>query len=80
MHRPGSQSRSLKTRPLKTHYPFVQIDAIYLKVRENGHVESKELLVAVGINEEGHREVIGFILLIVKLEIVEEHSLITSKN
>jgi transposase-like protein len=53
---------AFKTRPLKAHYPFVQVDAIYLKVRENGRVESKGLLVAVGINEEGYREIIGFSL------------------
>ena len=51
---------AFKTRPLKAHYPFVQVDAIYLKVRDNGRVESKGLLVAVGINEEGYREIIGF--------------------
>lgn len=44
----------------KVHYPFMQVDAIYLKVRENGHVESRGLLVAVGIYEEGYREIIGF--------------------
>ncbi len=53
---------AFKTRPLKAHYPFVQVDALYLKVRENGRVESKGLLVAVGINEEGYREIIGFSL------------------
>ncbi len=52
--------KAFKTRPLKAHYPFIQVDAIYLKVRENGRVESKGLLVAVGINENGHREIIGF--------------------
>ena len=51
---------AFKTRPIKTHYPFVQVDAIYLKVRGNGRVASKGLLVAVGINEEGCREIIGF--------------------
>ncbi|HZJ57055.1 MAG TPA: IS256 family transposase [Clostridia bacterium] len=51
---------AFKTRPLKAHYPFVQVDAIYLKVRENGRVASKGLLVAVAINENGYREIIGF--------------------
>lgn len=52
--------KAFKTRPLKAQYPFIQVDAIYLKVRENGRVASKGLLVAVGINEEGYREIIGF--------------------
>jgi putative transposase len=51
---------AFKTRPLEPHYPFIQVDAIYLKVRENSRVQSKGLLVAVGINEEGYREIIGF--------------------
>jgi putative transposase len=51
---------AFKTRPLEAHYPFIQVDAIYLKVRENSRVQSKGLLVAVGINEEGYREIIGF--------------------
>lgn len=49
-----------KTRPLKDHYPFILVDAIYLKVRENDHVKSRGLLIAVGINKNGNREIIGF--------------------
>lgn len=49
-----------QTRPLENHYPFLLVDAIYLKVRINNRVQSRALLVAIGINEEGHREVIGF--------------------
>jgi len=51
---------AFKTRPLEKHYPFVLVDAIYLKVREDGRVQSRGLLVAIGINEDGHREIIGF--------------------
>ncbi len=49
-----------RTRPLENHYPFLMVDAIYLKVRENGRVQSKGLLIALGISETGHREIIGF--------------------
>lgn len=49
-----------KTRPLKNHYPFILVDAIYLKVRENNRVQSRGLLIAVGINKDGNREIIGF--------------------
>lgn len=49
-----------KTRPLKNHYPFILVDAIYLKVRENNRVQSRGLLIAVGINKNGNREIIGF--------------------
>jgi len=47
-------------RPLLKHYPFVIVDALYLKVRENARVRSKGLLIAQGISEDGHREILGF--------------------
>jgi len=47
-------------RPLLKHYPFVVIDALYLKARENSRIRSKGLLIAQGINEDGHREILGF--------------------
>ena len=51
---------AFRNRPLEKHYPFVIVDAIYIKVREFGRVRSKGLLIATGVNEEGYREVIGF--------------------
>lgn len=51
---------AFKNRPLETHYPFVMIDALYIKTRIEGRVQSRGLLIAVGINENGNREVIGF--------------------
>ena len=36
------------------------VDAIYTKVRENGRIRSKGLMIAIGINEQGYREVLGF--------------------
>jgi putative transposase len=51
---------AFRTRSLKSHYPFLMVDAIYVKVRENKRIQSKGLLIAIGINEEGYREVIGF--------------------
>lgn len=52
--------KSFQTRPLETHYPFVIVDALYLKVRNDHRVQSRGLLIAVGVNEEGYREIIGF--------------------
>lgn len=46
-------------RPLEARYPFLIVDAIVVKVRRDGAVRSTSLLVAVGISEEGHREVLG---------------------
>jgi len=50
------------SRPLEKWYPFGVVDAIYLKVREGNRVVSKALYVAIGVNEEGIREVLGFMM------------------
>lgn len=49
-----------RTRPLTSEYLFLIVDAIYIKVRENNRVRSKSLLIVIGVNEEGNREIIGF--------------------
>lgn len=51
---------AFRNRPLEKHYPFVIVDAMYINVREDGRVRKKGLLIATAVNEEGHREVIGF--------------------
>tara|TARA_Y100001933_G_C18937447_1_gene538011 strand:+ start:108 stop:1322 length:1215 start_codon:yes stop_codon:yes gene_type:complete len=51
---------AFRNRPLEKHYPFVVVDALYIKVRENGRVRSKGLLIAKGVNENGYREILGF--------------------
>jgi putative transposase len=49
-----------RNRPLNTlYYPYIYADAMYIKVRENDKVVSKSVHVACGVNENGHREVIG---------------------
>ena len=40
-------------------YPFVIVDALYLKIRKDGRVVSQGALIAIGINEEGYREILG---------------------
>jgi len=40
-------------------YPFVIVDALVIKVRRQEAVRSTSVLMALGINEEGHREVLG---------------------
>jgi len=49
-----------RNRPLSRRYPFMIVDAIYMKARDDGRVKSRGLLIATGINEEGNREVLGF--------------------
>jgi len=49
------------SRPLRAkRYPFVFVDAIVLKIREEDGVRPRGMLVAVGINDAGQREVLGF--------------------
>ena len=46
-------------RPLSGQWPYLWLDATYLKSREDGHVVNRALVVAVGVNTEGRREVLG---------------------
>ena len=48
-----------RERPLSRDYPYLLFDARYEKVRENGRVVSKAVVVAIGITDDGIREVIG---------------------
>ena len=44
-------------RPLEGDWPYLWIDATYLKVRQNGRIVSVAVIVAVGVNTDGRREV-----------------------
>ena len=48
-----------QNRPLSEVYPIVYIDAIVFHVRENGIVRKQSAYVILGINEEGHKEVLS---------------------
>ncbi|MDR3859629.1 IS256 family transposase [Bifidobacterium sp.] len=48
-----------RTRPLESEYPYVFVDGVWHKRSWGGSVENVSVLVAIGINAEGHREVIG---------------------
>ena len=43
----------------ETAYPYVFLDATYCKARVNHRVVSRAVVVAVGVNADGHREVLG---------------------
>jgi len=47
-------------RSLEEDYPFVLFDAMHVKVRRQGAVRSTAILLAVGVTEEGDREILGF--------------------
>ena len=47
------------TRPIEGDWPYLWIDATYLKVRQAGRIVSVAVTVAVGVNTDGRREVLG---------------------
>ena len=49
-----------RSRPITKNYPFLAFDATYFKVRENHRIVSKALMIAIGTDETGHNEVLGF--------------------
>ncbi|WP_126429726.1 IS256 family transposase [Brevibacillus marinus] len=46
----------------ESFYPFLIVDALVLKVREEGRVRSRGVMLAYGVNTEGYREVLGLML------------------
>ena len=46
-------------RPIEGEWPYLWIDATYVKVRSEGRIVSKAVIVAVGVNADGRREVLG---------------------
>jgi len=47
------------TRPIEGDWPYLWIDATYVKVREAGRIVSVAVIIAVGVNTDGVREVLG---------------------
>jgi putative transposase len=51
---------AFRERPLSLAYPYVWLDALYLKVRVNHRIVSQAVVIAVGVRETGERDVLGF--------------------
>jgi transposase-like protein len=47
------------TRPLEGDWPYLWLDATYVKVRQTGRIVSVAVIIAVGVNDDGRREVLG---------------------
>ncbi|PSK68011.1 hypothetical protein B0E53_00086 [Micromonospora sp. MH33] len=55
-----AQVEAFRNRPLDAgHYTFVWMDALTMKVREHGRTVNVHALIAVGVNADGQREVLG---------------------
>jgi putative transposase len=48
-----------QSRPLDGLYPIVYLDAIFLKIRDSGTVQNKAVHLALGINMQGEKELLG---------------------
>ncbi|HEY9869701.1 MAG TPA: IS256 family transposase, partial [Candidatus Obscuribacterales bacterium] len=46
-------------RPIEGSWPYLWIDATYVKVRNGGRIVSVAVIIAVGVNTDGRREVLG---------------------
>jgi putative transposase len=46
-------------RPIEGDWPYLWVDATYLKVRRGGRIVSVAVIIAVGVNSDGRREVLG---------------------
>src|ERR1700739_2289019 len=47
------------SRPIEGDWPYLWIDATYVKVRQSGRIVSAAVIVAVAVNSDGRREVLG---------------------
>jgi transposase-like protein len=55
----NSELAAFRERRLELSYPYLFLDATYLKVNWGSHVGDLALIVAVGVNEQGYREVLA---------------------
>lgn len=48
-----------QSRPLESLYPIVYLDALHIKLRQGGKVANTAVYIVLGVNTEGHRDVLG---------------------
>jgi putative transposase len=58
-HKVYDKLKAWRERPLEQTYPYLYLDGTVIKARWAGAVERVSLLVAVGVTENGHREILG---------------------
>jgi transposase-like protein len=57
-----AEVREWQQRPLESLYPFVWLDAIHYKVKDNGRYKSKAVYTVLALNLEGKKEILGIYL------------------
>jgi len=50
---------AFRSRPLDAHYPYMWLDAVYVKVRQNHRIVNMAVVIAIGVRQTGEREVLG---------------------
>jgi transposase-like protein len=50
---------AFRNRPLEAEYPYLWLDALYLKVRQNHRIVSMAVVIAIGVRETGEREILA---------------------
>ena len=51
-----------RTSPLRAYYPYLYVDATYLKVFNGTRFVSVSVIIAIGVNEEGYREILDIMI------------------
>jgi transposase-like protein len=51
--------KAWQSRPLEPLYAIVYLDALYVKMRHEGRVENRAVYVAIGVDLDGHKDVLG---------------------
>lgn len=64
---------AFRTSPLRGYYPYLYADALYLKVFDGSRFVSKAVMIAIGVNEDGYREVLD-------IDIIHDESYATYKG
>lgn len=49
-----------RQRPLTGDYPYIWLDALYLKVRQHHRIVSQAVVIAIGVRATGERDILGF--------------------
>jgi transposase-like protein len=50
---------AFRQRPLRGPYPYLWLDALYVKVRQHGRIVSMAVVIAVAVRSTGEREILG---------------------
>ena len=51
--------KAWQSRPLEETYAILYLDALRVKIRDGGHVQNKAIYVAIAVNMQGNKEVLG---------------------